>query len=217
MKHYFIHDNKSDVLDLIFAGWGMDEHPFLQEVTENDLCICYDYNDLNINLSIFKNYKQIRLIAWSLGVWAAAKVFENVQLPFIEKIAINGTLQPISATSGIPPVIFMGTLQNLSTATLCKFNRRMCGSKEQKEAFDKIAPQRSIQSLSTELQMLYEGVNHNPIPQFKFDRAIIGTKDQIFPAVNQNNAWISHKNTTIEEVDMAHYPANFVNCLTELK
>ncbi|MEG1902904.1 MAG: DUF452 family protein [Bacteroidales bacterium] len=215
MKHTFIRQGKSPVLDLIFAGWGMDQHPFLQEATDNDLCICYDYSDLSLDLSIFESYHHIRLLAWSMGVWSAARTFENSDLPFVMKVAVNGTLYPIDDLHGIPRTIFSSTLEHLSVATIDKFNRRMCGTKEQKSRFDQIAPLRSVESLRNELLVLYNQVESSPIPAFKYDKAIIGTKDLIFPSENQRSAWKQEKETRITEIAMAHYPENFISFLTE--
>lgn len=215
MKHTFIQQGKSPVLDLIFAGWGMDQHPFLQEDTENDLCICYDYSDPDLDLSIFKPYRHIRLLAWSMGVWSAARTFENSDLPFVVKVAVNGTLYPIDDLHGIPQTIFLGTLKHLSAATLDKFNRRMCGTKEQKNRFDQVAPLRSIESLRNELQTLYNQFECSSKPAFKYDKAIIGTSDLIFPSDNQRNAWKQENEIVITERAIAHYHGSFIPFLTE--
>ena len=44
MKHYFIQQKHLPRLTLFFAGWGMDECPFMDYCPENsDLLVCYDY------------------------------------------------------------------------------------------------------------------------------------------------------------------------------
>ena len=44
MKQHFIIKNNSKRLLLFFAGWGMDETPFLQiRPTDTDWMVCYDY------------------------------------------------------------------------------------------------------------------------------------------------------------------------------
>ena len=43
MKHYFIQQNYLPRLTLFFAGWGMDECPFMDYCSGNsDLLVCYD-------------------------------------------------------------------------------------------------------------------------------------------------------------------------------
>ena len=47
MKQHFIIKNNQKHLLLFFAGWGMDETPFLQiRPTDKDWLICYDYRSL---------------------------------------------------------------------------------------------------------------------------------------------------------------------------
>ena len=48
MKHYFIQQNYLPRLTLFFAGWGMDECPFMDYCSGNsDLLVCYDYRSLD--------------------------------------------------------------------------------------------------------------------------------------------------------------------------
>ena len=66
MKHYFIQQNYLPRLTLFFAGWGMDECPFMDHCPENsDLLVCYDYRSLDFDFTLLQGYQEIRLIAWS--------------------------------------------------------------------------------------------------------------------------------------------------------
>jgi biotin synthesis protein BioG len=50
MKQHFIIKNNQKHLLLFFAGWGMDETPFLQiHPTNKDWLICYDYRSLEFD------------------------------------------------------------------------------------------------------------------------------------------------------------------------
>ena len=50
MKQHFIIKNNQKHLLLFFAGWGMDETPFLQiRPTNKDWLICYDYRSLEFD------------------------------------------------------------------------------------------------------------------------------------------------------------------------
>ena len=132
MKQHFIIKNNQKHLLLFFAGWGMDETPFLQiHPTNKDWLICYDYRSLEFDAIILQEYSEITLIAWSMGVWAASQIMKQYpSVTLSQSIAINGTPYPIHETKGITPAIFEGTLQGLNEQSLQKFQRRMCGSKE---------------------------------------------------------------------------------------
>ena len=116
MKQHFIIKNNQKHLLLFFAGWGMDETPFLTiHPVDKDWMICYDYRSLTFDVGLLETYSQITLIAWSMGVWAASQIMKQYpHLPVSQSIAINGTLYPIHEIKGIAPSIFDGTLQGLS-------------------------------------------------------------------------------------------------------
>ena len=137
MKQTFIIRNNQRHLLLFFAGWGMDETPFLSiHPAECDWMICYDYRSLEFDTTLIQVYSEITLIAWSMGVWAASQVMKQYpSLPVSQSTALNGTLYPIHETEGITPSVFEGTLQRLNEQTLLKFQRRMCGSAADYKAF----------------------------------------------------------------------------------
>ena len=84
MKHYFIQQKHLPRLTLFFAGWGMDECPFMDHCPENsDLLVCYDYRSLDFDFTLLQGYQEIRLIAWSMGVWAASMVLQDMDLLFV--------------------------------------------------------------------------------------------------------------------------------------
>ncbi len=99
---------------LFFAGWGMDsalaEHLWAHDDKEGfgmDILAFHDYGSLEISPGIrehFESYSKITLIAWSLGVWAAA----HAALPRVDRaVALNGTLRPLSERYGISPEVFL--------------------------------------------------------------------------------------------------------------
>ena len=58
---------------LFFAGWGMDETPFMHNLPPNtDLIICYDYRSNDFDSTLLSTYEGIYVVAWSMGVWAAS-------------------------------------------------------------------------------------------------------------------------------------------------
>lgn len=143
----------------------MDETPFIHYLPQHrDLIICYDYRSLDFDKTLLSTYTQIQVVAWSMGVWAASQVLQGSNLPITQSIAINGTPFPIDDARGIPPIIFEGTLNNLSEATLQKFRRRMCGSGSDFKAFCEIAPQRTVEELKEELAAIRKQCNELPHP-----------------------------------------------------
>lgn len=190
---------------LFFAGWGMDETPFMHNLPPNkDLIICYDYRSLDFDSTLLSTYEGIYVVAWSMGVWAASQVLPDSNLPLKQSIAINGTPFPIDDMRGIPPAIFEGTLNNLNEATLQKFRRRMCGSGSAFQAFLEIAPQRPVEELKEELVAIGRQYSELPPSTFVWNKAIIGESDHIFPPKNQEQAWQKYCNE-IQRYDGAHY------------
>ena len=192
---------KTPRLLLFFAGWGMDEHPFLQ----------YDFDT-----SPLAGYTVIDVVAWSMGVWAASQVLSKVSLPIRRRIAINGSPFPIDEKRGIPPAIFMGTLEGLNEASLRKFQRRMCADGNVFARFQLTAPERSIEELKEELAAVAEQYRMLPTETFAWEQAIIGESDRIFPPTNQRAAW---KGISMSNIDgnEAHYDESlFIKYLKEI-
>lgn len=207
MKQYFIYNKENHpCLTLFFAGWGMDEHPFIDyRPIGSDLLVCYDYRSLDFDFSLLEGYREIRVVAWSMGVWAASCLLQGKgNLPVSDRIAVNGTLTPVDDEEGIPPLIFKGTLDGLNERSLQKFYRRMCGSGEATKHFLERAPQRNIEDLREELRLIGERAVANPVPSFTWKIAAIGTDDLIFGAANQHRAW-TQAGVMQDERQASHY------------
>lgn len=204
MRYSFVQQKNFPRLTLFFAGWGMDEHPFGDySPAGRDLLVCYDYRSLDFDSALLRPYGDIRLVGWSMGVWAASVVLQHTDLPVRERIALNGTLTPVDDLRGIPRAIFEGTLEGLNDTSLEKFIRRMCLTKENMQAFRAARPRRSVEELKEELRRIGEQVRALPVPDFKWERAVIGRDDLIFTPSNQRNAWSGEAEIT--ECDIPHY------------
>ena len=71
MKQRFIKKEGNSTLLLFFAGWGSDENLFAGPVQEGcDCLLCFDYKDLDFDYSLLEGYREIRVMAWSMGVCA---------------------------------------------------------------------------------------------------------------------------------------------------
>jgi biotin synthesis protein BioG len=211
MKHIFIQHTGAHRLLLFFAGWGMDGAPFAAyRPAGRDFMVCYDYSDASFDASLIAGYDEVDVVGWSMGVWMAARSLSLAGIAVKSAIAINGTMFPVDAERGIAPEIFHGTLDGISDATLMKFRRRMCGGAAGYKSFMETAPQRSLESLRTELDVigkLYEGAATSAEggdSPFHWDEAVIGDSDAIFPTAAQQRAW-SERDVKQTLVSAPHY------------
>ncbi len=190
MNLSFINRGDNRRLILIFAGWGMDANPFRGLVREGyDIAVAWDYTTEDFDFSALRHYREVVVIAWSLGVYEASRLLPGSGLDVTLTVAVNGTMTPVDDRRGIPVAVFDGTLATLSDASLRKFNRRMCGSTERLATFDAARPDRTLESLRSELAAIGDRAKSTPAPHYNWDIAIIGTADHIFPAAGQTEAW----------------------------
>lgn len=226
MKQVFIIKENNPKLLIFFAGWAADETPFKQyRPKDMDYMICYDYRTLDFDTTILDNYRQVNVVAWSMGVWAASRVLKNVPREKLFCIAFNGTEMPINDSEGIPVEIYHNTLLNLTPASLQKFLRRMCKDSDAFRAFLEITPRRDFNEIKQELELIEKQYtqslqitideNHNYIfPDededvfddyfFDYDLAFIGKEDRIFPFKNLqliSDPW----DDKVIAVNCAHY------------
>lgn len=206
---YIIHENHPRLL-LFFAGWGADETPFKEyHPAKSDYMICYDYRTLDFDASLLKDYQEIHVIAWSMGVWAASQLMGKLQeedssFSIKSSIAINGTPYPVDDKLGIPPAIYHGTLEGLTGPSLHKFLRRMCANGEAFKEFLKVTPRRPPEELKDELVEIERAYLSHPTTLFHWQQAIVGSNDRIIPPDNQLNAWHGEKTEVLYTED-AHY------------
>ena len=140
---YIINENHPQLL-LFFAGWAADETPFKQyRPKDMDYMICYDYRTLDFDYSIFDRYRQVNVVAWSMGVWMGSLILSQVPRDKVFSLAFNGTTYPIDNLEGIPVNTFQATLDGLTPATLQKFLRRMCKDSNAYKAFMEVTPRRN--------------------------------------------------------------------------
>ncbi len=208
MKQVFIKKAQHARLFLFFAGWGADEHLFNYPVAEGyDYLLCFDYRTLDFDYALLDGYQSIHLAAWSMGVWAASCIFSGKDYPWESLVAINGTPCPVHDCYGIPEAVFGGTVLHFSEQTLVRFRRRMCGSAEEVKLFLAHQPYRSLDELHEELALLYQEVKKRGLPVLAWSKAIVGVRDNIFPAVSQQRYW--EGKTDLVLLDIGHYSDAF--------
>ncbi len=208
MKQLFLKQNHTDRLNLIFLGYGQDGEIFesLASSDSSDIAIVYDYENEFFNPSLYDGYSSFNLITWSMGVMIAPKVLKRYNLldKVSSSIAINGTIEGIDDSLGIPPVMWDATIEGICESAVLKFYRRMCFDKDLYNEYLKQKPQRTVESLKNELIFIREFSLNKIVENFSYEKAFVGTKDKIIAPLNQINSWKIH-NTAVEEIDCSHY------------
>lgn len=180
MKKYFKSKN-SDRLLLFFAGWACDEYEFEHLETDSDLLIVYDYSDFTLNFD-FSKYKEINLLAFSAGVFAASIYDFNFKIN--TKIAMNGNPFIFDEHFGLSKDI-QELLYNQNEETADEFARNYLVKTD--EEYKNFHPsRRTVKSCRDEfdnLRKLYKE-NKDKITNI-YDYAIVGKDDEIFKAEAQ--------------------------------
>lgn len=211
MQFNWLNQQNNASLILFFNGWGMDAGVIKSLSCDGfDLLEINDYSTCTA-LPALPEYDRVILIAWSLGVVAAAQCEINSDVA----IAINGSLRPIDETFGIPPAIFQGTIDNWHERGRNKFNRRMCGDRETLAHFNTHSPCRTVEAQQQELIAIRDAVQNQPEPANIFDVAMVSSGDRIMPATAQTAYWKREK-TAVVELDASHYLFNRWNSWKEL-
>ncbi|MDE6287645.1 MAG: DUF452 family protein [Muribaculaceae bacterium] len=205
MEYKIIADNGTTRLLLIFAGWGMDDAVFRNIVLPGyDVMVVWDYRSFHIDWSCIGKYSEVCLLAWSMGVFAATQTTQAIEYKITRRIAVNGTPTPVDDSAGIPEAVFYGTLDGLDEPRLAKFRRRMCATRGDFESFSAAMPQRGVDELRDELQAIADRLILSVPSDFRWDLAIIGLNDRIFPPVNQRRAW-QQAGVPIKAFSTGHY------------
>ena len=204
MQYQLISQNPpSRNLIVYFAGWGTPPSvvQHLAIPPAYDLLLCYDYRDFSLEFD-FSRYENVRLVAWSMGVWVAERVMR--QIPLLSATAMNGTGLPTHDDYGIPCAVFQGTLDTLDEINQGKFERRMCGDKQLLQQYQSLEGRHSMEEIHAELTALYDALSaEHQHTGLLWTKAIIGTQDRIFPAQNQRNYW--HERCEVSEMGGGHY------------
>ncbi len=204
MNQHWINKENNSKCVLFFNGWGMDENVVSHlKMDGYDVLMCNDFSPLE-NVEVLDDYQDLYLVAWSLGVWAAANTPNIDSLNFTKAIAINGTLHPVDDNLGIPPTVFAGTLSGWNERNRDKFNMRVFGGRTQYAEATARLSARTVENQKAELACILKSVEEGKQGSFKFDCAVIGNGDLIFAPQNQMNAW--KNKTRVEEMNLPHFP-----------
>ena len=205
MQYHWLNRQNNNKLIIFFAGWSFDENPFKFLACENfDVLMVYDYSTIDRDFRDFSSYKEINLIAWSMGVFVAY-VLKDKFPRFNKKLAINGTPFPVNDEFGIPTKPFLLTLRHVKTGLEGKFYQNIFDTKEEFEKYLKMPVKRTIENRETELKSLYARIKNTEINYGSFyDKAIISSRDKIIPTKNQVHFW--QNNAEIKMLESGHFP-----------
>lgn len=80
-----------------------------------DLLLFYDYRDISgEDAPEVEGYESVRVVAWSMGVWAASVLLSRWNIPVSCRVAINGTERPVDEHYGIHPKIYLLTERGMN-------------------------------------------------------------------------------------------------------
>lgn len=206
MKSCWLTQEKNSSCILFLSGWSMDSIPFqVIPVISHDLLMVYDYRQIEPApiIKLIEKYDSLYLVAWSMGVWIAGKFLSEYKDLFTSSIAINGTLTPIDDQFGIPVKAFDTMINDFSPAVLDEFYQDMFNQQDQVQQFFNNRPDRSPESILSELQTLRHLYSEHGPGEDIFDRKIVGSRDKIFPARSQLRCWGKEN---CERIQAAHFP-----------
>ncbi len=198
MQTYWLHTNKaSKQLIVFFAGFASHYSHYSHLHTNMNVLLCYDYRDFYFDIEILKEYDEVWLVAYSMGVSIATRLLQNVT--FTRKIAFSGTNIGIDKTFGIHPTLFRHTIKhfNINDFKHAIFGENIIYTKDFYFAEQTI--------LQEELQSLYDFCVTTPNFVFAWDRIYIAEKDSLFLPQVCFQAF-ENTNQAIYELSTWHYP-----------
>lgn len=214
LKHWIVKEGADRVL-LFFNGWAMDQGIVraLPLPCDTDLLCLYGYHRNDWDLSAELDcYSRIDVVAWSMGVWAAAHALKGRVNAIGHCVAVNGTGRPMDASTGINPDVIEATIRNFSESSRNKFMLRIAGGKT---GFSRLEPFLSNRALDDQLEELIwwrenACIEGEPLP---WNRVICGTADRVFPLASQLAYWEGY---APEHYPIPHYPFYSFNSWNKL-
>ncbi|MBM0636757.1 DUF452 family protein [Campylobacter sp. VicNov18] len=181
MKHAFLCKNPASK-ELIVVLGGFSSHPshFSHLTSSKNVILFYDYENFDFDFD-FSSFSSLNLIAFSMGVCIASKLFKN--LAFKQKIAINGTNLGIDKNKGIPAAIFTKTIKNFN---LEDFKISLF---KQHATLAKNFIFKNEKALQIELQNLFDFALKDPNENFIWHKIYSSNEDEIFPQKALKNSF----------------------------
>ena len=190
MKIDLIKDSKK--LIVLFLGYGFDKSSISHlELGDYGLLVVSDYSDLRFDGGILAN-KDIYLISWSMGVWAANLVLQNT--PLKVAIAINGTPFGIDEKYGIKKDIFYKSISEFDFESF----KKLCFLGINKQKFQNFT---FNQNAKIELINLYKNAILPCQNHILWDRAYVSKRDLIF----DNRAVLAYFKDKAKIINAPHF------------
>ncbi len=210
MKHVWINNEEASELLIFCNGWGMDAATLSNlEISDGlDVLNLFDYTIPDIDLDIAcltAGYDKVSLVAWSLGVWAAAELFYDSSIKFETATAVAGTLEPYSDDYGIPVQIFEASMRQWNFNTRRKFERRIYLPFANQAGMHFVSPERYPGDQCNELMAIRARMDDVQVNTGLFTHALVCCKDRIIPGRAQFAAW-RDAGVKIIERPWPHYP-----------
>ncbi len=215
MRVHFFNGAPHTPFRLFMSGFGVLPRAFSPT---QPLAMVYDYRDfanLSEILTLAKDTKS--LIAWSMGVAIASRIFTAPLACLDRAVAINGTIAGIDSRLGIHPRLFKRTIAGFDREAFARgcFGQRAEGEEceeygacEEGARLDEILS--PAQNLTEELQSLQDFCSRTPLGYVpKWREAFVSEADGIFSPLAQNLAWEAyakaHEDFRIHKLACAHF------------
>ena len=195
MEKHWLRREGADRLAIFMLGWAAD-HTLVGHIRPPwcDVLCVYDYRETE-GLPEVTPYRDKYLFAWSFGVLMAEVLLGHAE--FTRAVALNGTPLPADDRFGIGRRRLDLTLRQLATQGMEQFDRRAYG-----EHYKRLLSPRSLQDNIQELRELQHIAETQPHAAIKWDKAIVGERDVIFPPQNMLAYW----GERAELLSLPHYP-----------
>lgn len=204
---------------LFFAGWGMDPAPFRPLAPAgHDLLLFYDYRELDApdpTALIPREYQQLSLLAWSMGVWVAGRLLAGCRQQLSTAVAVNGTLRPIDDRAGIPEQAYAEMLATFSPRALLDFYASMFVDQAGLEQFLANRPRRPVEEVRAELAALRAHYLAQGPAADIYSRHLVGSRDRIFAARAQVRCWGRERCHTFQGPHFPFYDLGWGDLLRE--
>ena len=207
MRVHFFNGAPHTPFRLFMSGFGVLPRAFSPT---QPLAMVYDYRDfsnLSEILTLAKDAKS--LIAWSMGVAIASRIFTAPLACLDRAVAINGTIAGIDSKLGIHPRLFRRTIAGFDREVFARgcFGQEYAEGEEGARLDEILSP---AQNLTEELQSLQDFCSLSPLGYVpKWREAFVSEADGIFSPLAQNLAWEAyakaHEDFRIHKLACAHF------------
>ncbi|MDE5610651.1 MAG: DUF452 family protein [Odoribacter sp.] len=188
---------------LFFNGWGMDGQAVKHLKCQSDVLMFYDYRSLELGaLPDLGAYREVIIVAWSMGVWATAQFLTTRNIRSLKQIALNGTERPVDDHYGIPVRVYALTEKGMTEKGREKFVARMLDGRTEHPVTEFTC--RPIGEVCEELSRIRE---KSAVLQsvLAWDKVYISEQDVIFPVAGQQ-AWWTERGAKIQMLSGGHFP-----------